>query len=61
MRSANVRRLPEPTWADDRARRVLVLPQLALIGMVPFDILIPRAIRSIVDDAIRGEARPGMP
>ena len=52
MRSTNLRRLLQAIWADDRGRRWLVLSQLALLGMVVFDLLIPQAIRSIVNDGI---------
>ena len=55
MRATNLRRLLGAIWADDRARRWLVLSQLALIVMVGFDLLIPQAIRSIVNDGILGD------
>jgi ATP-binding cassette subfamily B multidrug efflux pump len=52
LRSENLRTLLKAIWADDRGRRWLALSQLALVGMVVFDLLIPQAIRSIVNDGI---------
>lgn len=52
MRSTNLRRLLAAIWADDRGRRWLVLSQLALLGQVVFDLLIPLAIKGIVNDGI---------
>ena len=54
MQSTNLRRLLAAIWADPRGRRWLVLSQLALLGMVAFDLLIPQAIRGIVNDGILG-------
>ncbi len=52
MRSTHVRQLLGAIWRDPHGRRWLVLSQLALLGMVVFDLLIPQAIRSIVNDGI---------
>src|SRR4051794_40742483 len=52
MKAVNLRRLLAAIWADDRARRWLLGSQLALVVMVVFDLLIPQAIRSIVNDGI---------
>src|SRR3954470_7240076 len=54
MRAHNLRRLLAAIWADRLARRWLVLSQAALLVMVGFDLLIPQAIRSIVNDGILG-------
>src|SRR5262245_23308871 len=50
----SLRQLMRAIWADPLGRRWLVLSQLALLGMVIFDLLIPQAIRSIVNDGILG-------
>ena len=52
MRSTNVRRLLAAIWADPRGRRWLVLSQAALLGQVVFDLLIPLALRQIVNNGI---------
>src|SRR3954447_5859306 len=54
MRAHNLRRLLAAIWADRLARRWLALSQAALLVMVGFDLLIPQAIRSIVNDGILG-------
>jgi ATP-binding cassette subfamily B protein len=54
MRSTNIRRLLAAIWADEKGRRWLVLSQLALLVMVVFDLLIPQAIQSIVNNGILG-------
>src|SRR6188472_4554614 len=41
-------------WADSRARKWLLLSQAALLGQVVFDLLIPLAIRQIVNNGILG-------
>src|SRR5262249_46209 len=52
MQATNIRRLPAAIWGDPRGRRGLVRSQLARVGMVIFDLLIPQAIRSIVNNGI---------
>jgi ATP-binding cassette subfamily B protein len=52
MRSANVRRLLAAIWSDPRGRRWLILSQAALLGQVAFDLLIPLALRQIVNNGI---------
>ena len=52
MRATNIRKLLAAIWADPLGRRWLVLSQLALLVMVVFDLMIPQAIRSIVNDGI---------
>jgi ATP-binding cassette subfamily B protein len=52
MRSTNVRRLLAAIWADPRGRRWLLLSQAALLGQVVFDLLIPLALRQIVNNGI---------
>jgi hypothetical protein len=52
MQATNIRRLLAATWADPRGRRWLVLSQLALVGQVVFDLLIPQAIRNLVNNGI---------
>jgi ABC-type multidrug transport system fused ATPase/permease subunit len=54
MRVGNLRRLLAAIWADPRGRRWLVLSQAALVVMVFFDLLIPQAIRTIVNVGILG-------
>jgi ABC-type multidrug transport system fused ATPase/permease subunit len=54
MRANNIRRLLAAIWADDRGRRWLILSQVALLGMVVFDLLIPQAIQGIVNNGILG-------
>jgi ABC-type multidrug transport system fused ATPase/permease subunit len=54
MRVGNLRRLLAAIWADPRGRRWLVLSQAALVVMVIFDLLIPQAIRTIVNVGILG-------
>jgi ATP-binding cassette subfamily B protein len=52
VRTENLKRLLSAIWADPAARRWLVLSQVLLVGQVIFDLLIPQAIRSIVNDGI---------
>ena len=52
MRVGNLRRLLRAIWDDPDGRRWLLLSQAALVGMVVFDLLIPQAIRRIVNDGI---------
>jgi ATP-binding cassette subfamily B protein len=52
VRTTNIRQLLRAIWADSRGRRWLIFSQLALLGMVIFDLLIPQAIRSIVNNGI---------
>ena len=52
MRSTNLRQLLAAIWADDRGRRWLLLSQVAMLGQVIFDLLIPLAIRQIVNNGI---------
>lgn len=52
MRSAYIRRLLAAIWRDDQGRRWLILSQVAMLGMVAFDLLIPQAVRGIVNDGI---------
>jgi ABC-type multidrug transport system fused ATPase/permease subunit len=54
MRVGNLRRLLAAIWADPRGRRWLLLSQAALVVMVFFDLLIPQAIRTIVNTGILG-------
>ena len=49
-----MRRLLAAIWADEKGRRWLLLSQLALLGMVVFDLLIPQAIQKIVNNGILG-------
>jgi ATP-binding cassette subfamily B protein len=55
MRAGNLRQLLVAIWRDPDGRRWLVLSQLALVVMVVFDLLIPQAIRSIVNNGILGQ------
>ncbi|HTL86364.1 MAG TPA: ABC transporter transmembrane domain-containing protein, partial [Acidimicrobiia bacterium] len=55
MKSTNLRRLLSAIWRDPQGRRWLVLSQAALVGMVFFDLLIPQAIRGIVNNGILGQ------
>jgi ATP-binding cassette subfamily B protein len=52
VRVSSLRRLLGAIWDDPKGRRWLVLSQLALLVMVVFDLLIPQAIRSLVNDGI---------
>jgi ATP-binding cassette subfamily B protein len=52
MKSTNLRQLLAAIWADPRGRRWLLLSQAAMVGMVVFDLLIPQAIRAIVNNGI---------
>jgi ATP-binding cassette subfamily B protein len=52
MRTRNLQQLLRAMWADPAARRWLLLSQAALLGQVVFDLLIPLAIRSIVNEGI---------
>ena len=54
MKSINLRRLVAAIWRDPDGRRWLILSQAALAVMVVFDLLIPQAIRRIVNDGILG-------
>jgi ATP-binding cassette subfamily B protein len=54
VRASNLRRLLAAIWSDPSGRRWLILSQCALVGMVVFDLLIPQAIRKIVNDGILG-------
>jgi len=49
---SNLRRLLGAIWADSLTRRWLSLSQAALLGQVVFDLLIPLAIRQIVNNGI---------
>jgi ATP-binding cassette subfamily B protein len=55
MRTANLRRLLQAIWHDPDGRRWLLWSQAALVGMVVFDLLIPQAIRGIVNNGILGQ------
>src|SRR5262245_51496314 len=50
VQATNIRRLLAAILADDRGRRWLIFSQLALLGMVVFDLLIPQAIQGIVNN-----------
>lgn len=52
MRVGKLRQLLAAIWSDPRGRKWLVLSQGALVGMVVFDLLIPQAIRGIVNNGI---------
>jgi ATP-binding cassette subfamily B protein len=52
VRTENLRQLLKAMWAEPTARRWLLLSQVALLGQVAFDLAIPQAIRSIVNDGI---------
>ncbi|HEY7070401.1 MAG TPA: ABC transporter ATP-binding protein [Acidimicrobiales bacterium] len=52
MKATNIRRLLAAIWADPRGRRWLLLSQAALVGQVVFDLLIPQAIRNLVNNGI---------
>jgi len=52
VHASNLRSLLAAIWADPRGRRWLLLSQGALLVMVVFDLLIPQAIRSLVNDGI---------
>ena len=52
LRVTNLRRLLGAIWQDPQGRRWLVWAHVALLGMVTFDLLIPQAIRGIVNDGI---------
>ncbi|HEY3485822.1 MAG TPA: ABC transporter ATP-binding protein, partial [Ilumatobacteraceae bacterium] len=52
MRASNIRQLFRAIWADPRGRRWVILSQLAMVGMVVFDLLIPQAIQGIVNNGI---------
>ena len=52
MRVTNLRRLVAAIWQDPQGRRWLIWGHVALLGMVTFDLLIPQAIRGIVNDGI---------
>jgi ABC-type multidrug transport system fused ATPase/permease subunit len=52
VRASHLRSLLRAIWADPRGKRWLLLSQAALLGMVVFDLLIPQAIRSLVNDGI---------
>jgi len=52
VRTQNLRQLLAAIWDDPLARRWLLLSQAALLGQVVFDLLIPLAIKSIVNTGI---------
>ncbi len=52
MRTGNLRTLFSTIWRDKLGRRWLLLSQAAMVGMVVFDLLIPQAIRGIVNNGI---------
>jgi len=52
VRATHLRELVAAIWRDQRGRRWLILSQLALLVMVCFDLLIPQAIRVIVNGGI---------
>jgi ABC-type multidrug transport system fused ATPase/permease subunit len=52
VKASNIRSLISAIWADPLGKRWLLLSQGALVGMVVFDLLIPQAIRSLVNDGI---------
>lgn len=52
MRVGKLRQLLAAIWSDPRGRKWLLLSQGALVGMVVFDLLIPQAIRGIVNNGI---------
>jgi ABC-type multidrug transport system fused ATPase/permease subunit len=52
VRVTNLRRLLGAIWQDPQGRRWLLWAHVALLGMVTFDLLIPQAIRGIVNDGI---------
>jgi len=51
----NLRQLLAAIWQDRDGRRWLIWSQAALVGMVVFDLLIPQAIRGIVNNGILGQ------
>jgi ATP-binding cassette subfamily B protein len=55
MNASNLRKLVVAIWHDRDGRRWLILSQAALVGMVFFDLLIPQAIRGIVNNGILGQ------
>jgi hypothetical protein len=52
LRTGNLQGLLRAIWSDPIARRWLLLSQVALLGQVVFDLLIPQAIQSIVHKGI---------
>ena len=52
MRTKNLIQLLKAIWNDPEGRRWLVLSQVLLVGQVVFDLLIPQAIKSIVNEGI---------
>jgi ABC-type multidrug transport system fused ATPase/permease subunit len=54
MRTGHLRALLAAIRRDRQGRRWLWLSQVALVGMVVFDLLIPQAIRGIVNNGILG-------
>jgi ATP-binding cassette subfamily B protein len=54
MRSQNLRELLNAIWRDPQGRRWLLWSQASMVGMVVFDLLIPQAIRGIVNNGILG-------
>jgi ABC-type multidrug transport system fused ATPase/permease subunit len=52
VRTTNLQRLLRVIWSDSLTRRWLLLSQVALLGQVVFDLLIPQAIQSIVNKGI---------
>ncbi|HEY2814904.1 MAG TPA: ABC transporter ATP-binding protein [Acidimicrobiales bacterium] len=54
MKLTNLRRLLAAIWSDPQGRKWLLWSQGALLGQVFFDLLIPQAIRGIVNNGIIG-------
>jgi ABC-type multidrug transport system fused ATPase/permease subunit len=52
VHASNLRKLLSAIWNDPRGRKWLLLSQAALLGQVIFDLLIPLAIRQIVNNGI---------
>jgi ATP-binding cassette subfamily B protein len=52
MKLTNLRQLVAAIWRDPQGKKWLIWSQLALVGMVVFDLLIPQAIRGIVNNGI---------
>jgi ABC-type multidrug transport system fused ATPase/permease subunit len=55
VRAGNLRQLLTAIWRDPQGRRWLIWSQIALVVMVVFDLLIPQAIRGIVNNGILGQ------
>jgi ATP-binding cassette subfamily B protein len=54
VKLTNLRRLLAAIWSDPQGRKWLLWSQGALLGQVFFDLLIPQAIRGIVNNGIIG-------